>query len=202
MQSSLAQHSPTSPEEESPGSVSRDDSASGCQHLADDPSRSARGGKRRRKTVSARDRNLRRLESNERERQRMHSLNDAFQGLREVIPHVQSGRRLSKIETLTLAGNYIKALTNTVCQLRNQPLIYSCEPAAPPGVEPGSDSGVEPGSVCSAGQDDNFRPGLDAMLATDLELCRSEIEMHEFCPTIEFGLSEVADSPPSPLLMD
>lgn len=33
-------------------------------------------GKRR---VSARERNLRRLESNERERMRMHSLNDAFE---------------------------------------------------------------------------------------------------------------------------
>lgn len=38
---------------------------------------------RRRKTcISARERNLRRLESNERERMRMHSLNDAF----EVCP--------------------------------------------------------------------------------------------------------------------
>lgn len=35
---------------------------------------------RRRKTcISARERNLRRLESNERERMRMHSLNDAFE---------------------------------------------------------------------------------------------------------------------------
>lgn len=40
-------------------------------------------GRRRKTTVSARERNLRRLESNERERMRMHSLNDAFQGLRE-----------------------------------------------------------------------------------------------------------------------
>ncbi|ESN94099.1 hypothetical protein HELRODRAFT_148428, partial [Helobdella robusta] len=56
----------------------------------------------------------RRLESNERERHRMHLLNDAFQELREVIPHVRSGRKLSKIETLTLARNFIKALTNVV----------------------------------------------------------------------------------------
>ena len=62
-----------------------------------------------------RDRNLRRLESNERERQRMHSLNDAFQSLREVIPHISmQERRLSKIETLTLAKNYILALTHTI----------------------------------------------------------------------------------------
>jgi len=77
-----------------------------------------------RKGRGARERNLRRIESNERERQRMHSLNDAFQDLREVIPHVRRGRRLSKIETLTLAKNYIKALTNVVCEMRGERVPY------------------------------------------------------------------------------
>ena len=69
---------------------------------------------------------MRRLESNERERQRMHSLNDAFQQLREVMPHVKCGRKLSKIETLTLAKNYVKALTNTICHLKGEhpPYIF------------------------------------------------------------------------------
>ncbi|XP_019641967.1 PREDICTED: protein dimmed-like [Branchiostoma belcheri] len=86
----------------------------------------ARGGakktspRRRRAALSARERNLRRLESNERERQRMHSINDAFQGLRDVIPHVNADRKLSKIETLTLAQNYIVALTGIVCKLQTQ----------------------------------------------------------------------------------
>ncbi|CAK1596089.1 unnamed protein product [Parnassius mnemosyne] len=76
-------------------------------------------GRRRRCGVSARERNLRRLESNERERLRMHSLNQAFEGLRHVIPHVKKdSRTLSKIETLTLAKNYIKALTNAICTMR------------------------------------------------------------------------------------
>lgn len=35
--------------------------------------------RRRRQGLTARERNLRRLESNERERMRMHSLNDAFE---------------------------------------------------------------------------------------------------------------------------
>jgi len=78
-----------------------------------------------RKGRGARERNLRRIESNERERQRMHSLNDAFQDLREVIPHVRRGRRLSKIETLTLAKNYIKALTNVVCEMRGERVPYA-----------------------------------------------------------------------------
>ena len=80
----------------------------------------SRKAARRRKALNARERNLRRIESNERERQRMHSLNDAFGELREVIPHVNIGRRLSKIETLTLAKNYIKALTNVICETRGE----------------------------------------------------------------------------------
>ncbi|CAD5114964.1 unnamed protein product [Dimorphilus gyrociliatus] len=82
------------------------------------------GGQRRRKALNARERNLRRLESNERERMRMHSLNDAFQGLREVIPHVKMSRKLSKIETLMLAKNYIMALTNVVCDMRGESPMY------------------------------------------------------------------------------
>lgn len=38
----------------------------------------------------------------------------SLQSLREVIPHVKKERRLSKIETLTLAKNYITALTDVV----------------------------------------------------------------------------------------
>lgn len=106
--------------------------------------------------MNARERNARRLESNERERMRMHSLNDAFQvdsghsyfqcrsktfyiqagmnlslhlrlvasalfrqALRNVIPHVNVERRLSKIETLTMAKHYIMALTKTISEMRN-----------------------------------------------------------------------------------
>ena len=47
----------------------------------------------------------------------MHNLNDAFQELREVIPHVRHGHKLSKLETLTLAKNYITALTDAVLRL-------------------------------------------------------------------------------------
>lgn len=68
---------------------------------------------------SSKDRHLRRLESNERERQRMHKLNNAFQALREVIPHVRAENKLSKIETLTLAKNYIKSLTSIILNMSN-----------------------------------------------------------------------------------
>ncbi|XP_054715551.1 protein dimmed-like [Uloborus diversus] len=81
--------------------------------------------RKRRQTLNARERNLRRLESNERERMRMHGLNDAFQALREVIPHISMEKKLSKIETLTLAKHYIMALTNVICQMRGESLPYN-----------------------------------------------------------------------------
>ncbi|NWJ03889.1 BHA15 protein, partial [Crypturellus undulatus] len=74
---------------------------------------------RSKRAWSSKDRQLRRLESNERERQRMHKLNNAFQALREVIPHVRAENKLSKIETLTLAKNYIKSLTSIILSMSN-----------------------------------------------------------------------------------
>lgn len=43
-----------------------------------------------------------------------------WQSLREVIPHVKKERRLSKIETLTLAKNYITALTDIIVLMRGE----------------------------------------------------------------------------------
>lgn len=37
-----------------------------------------------------------------------------------MIPHVKKDRRLSKIETLTLAKNYIIALTKIICEMRGE----------------------------------------------------------------------------------
>ncbi|GLH08419.1 Protein dimmed, partial [Gryllus bimaculatus] len=45
--------------------------------------------------------------------------------LREVIPHVKMERKLSKIETLTLAKNYIMALTNVICEMRGEEKPYT-----------------------------------------------------------------------------
>ncbi|KAM9411068.1 class A basic helix-loop-helix protein 15 [Salvelinus alpinus] len=84
--------------------------------------------RRRRSHNSNKERNVRRLESNERERQRMHKLNNAFQALREAIPHVKMDKKLSKIETLTLAENYIKSLTTIILGMSSARL--------PPGETP------------------------------------------------------------------
>ncbi|KAK6041602.1 Helix-loop-helix DNA-binding domain protein [Cooperia oncophora] len=52
----------------------------------------------------------RRMKANGRERQRMHGLNDALDVLRQYIPITAQHQKLSKIETLRLARNYILAL--------------------------------------------------------------------------------------------
>ena len=53
---------------------------------------------------------LRRIKANARERSRMHGLNDALETLRDAMPTFNMTQKLSKIETLRLAYNYIKAL--------------------------------------------------------------------------------------------
>ncbi|VDL69880.1 unnamed protein product [Nippostrongylus brasiliensis] len=53
---------------------------------------------------------VRRMKANGRERQRMHGLNDALNVLRQYIPITTQHQKLSKIETLRLARNYILAL--------------------------------------------------------------------------------------------
>ncbi|TTC44341.1 Calcium/calmodulin-dependent 3',5'-cyclic nucleotide phosphodiesterase 1C [Bagarius yarrelli] len=82
----------------------------------DEDSLSKRRTSRRRQsgsTCSDRSR-LRRQEANARERSRMHGLNSALESLRKVVPCYSSAQKLSKIETLRLAKNYIRALSETL----------------------------------------------------------------------------------------
>uniref|UniRef100_A0A336LTA8 CSON000139 protein n=1 Tax=Culicoides sonorensis TaxID=179676 RepID=A0A336LTA8_CULSO len=117
-------------------SSSQSDDTSSGGNISSSGSRQARGrsacsngssstSRKKKGVLNAKERNLRRLESNERERMRMHSLNDAFQSLREVIPHVKKERRLSKIETLTLAKNYITALTDVIIVMRQNEDLHN-----------------------------------------------------------------------------
>ncbi|CAJ0607950.1 unnamed protein product [Cylicocyclus nassatus] len=53
---------------------------------------------------------IRRSAANERERRRMNTLNVAYDKLRTVLPEMDSGRRLSKYETLQMAQQYIACL--------------------------------------------------------------------------------------------
>ncbi|VDP79763.1 unnamed protein product [Echinostoma caproni] len=54
----------------------------------------------------------RRVRANARERSRMHGLNHALELLRRHVPTFSASQRLSKIETLRLAKNYIRSLTD------------------------------------------------------------------------------------------
>ncbi|XP_015925593.1 neurogenic differentiation factor 6-A-like [Parasteatoda tepidariorum] len=65
------------------------------------------------KSRAAKTRN-RRCKANARERNRMHSLNAALDKLRDYIPVRSKSQKLSKIETLRLARNYIIALSETL----------------------------------------------------------------------------------------
>ena len=52
--------------------------------------------------------------ANMRERRRMKTINDAFEGLRERIPLASGERKLSKVDTLRLAIRYIQHLSEMV----------------------------------------------------------------------------------------
>ncbi|KAM6985543.1 oligodendrocyte transcription factor 2 [Aplochiton taeniatus] len=76
--------------------------------------------KKDRKLLSENELQCMRLKINSRERKRMHDLNIAMDGLREVMPyaHGPSVRKLSKIATLLLARNYILMLSNSLEEMK------------------------------------------------------------------------------------
>uniref|UniRef100_A0A8C5VJQ8 Neurogenin 2 n=1 Tax=Microcebus murinus TaxID=30608 RepID=A0A8C5VJQ8_MICMU len=75
--------------------------------------RAASRGAKTAETVQ-RIKKTRRLKANNRERNRMHNLNAALDALREVLPTFPEDAKLTKIETLRFAHNYIWALTETL----------------------------------------------------------------------------------------
>ncbi|XDV50906.1 hypothetical protein PO909_019892 [Leuciscus waleckii] len=87
------------------------------EHLSKSPS----GSKYKlKKQVTEQEVQQLRLKINGRERKRMHDLNLAMDGLREVMPyaHGPSVRKLSKIATLLLARNYILMLTSSLDEMK------------------------------------------------------------------------------------
>ncbi|XP_030622739.1 neurogenin-1 [Chanos chanos] len=105
-----------------------------------------RGRARNEATVHVVKKN-RRLKANDRERNRMHNLNDALDTLRSVLPAFPDDTKLTKIETLRFAHNYIWALSETIRiadqrqnKSRDSPLLLpglSCVADAP---SPSSDA--------------------------------------------------------------
>ncbi|XP_071765796.1 pancreas transcription factor 1 subunit alpha [Centroberyx gerrardi] len=70
--------------------------------------------KRRRRMRSDMEMQQLRQAANVRERRRMQSINDAFEGLRSHIPTLPYEKRLSKVDTLRLAIGYINFLAELV----------------------------------------------------------------------------------------
>ncbi|XP_005390139.1 PREDICTED: neurogenin-3 [Chinchilla lanigera] len=102
----------------SPTLMSRDcaePEAGGCRGAAR-KLRARRGGRSRPKSELAlsKQRRSRRKKANDRERNRMHNLNSALDALRSVLPTFPDDAKLTKIETLRFAHNYIWALTQTL----------------------------------------------------------------------------------------
>ncbi|KAM5171941.1 neurogenin-1 [Mantella aurantiaca] len=89
----------------------------------------------------------RRVKANDRERNRMHNLNSALDELRDILPCFPDDTKLTKIETLRLAHNYIWALSETLrladqCKDKQEKDLMHpgyMSPLAP--SSPGSDAG-------------------------------------------------------------
>eukprot|EP00096_Caligus_rogercresseyi_P006087 TRINITY_DN22261_c0_g1_i1.p1 TRINITY_DN22261_c0_g1~~TRINITY_DN22261_c0_g1_i1.p1 ORF type:complete len:247 (-),score=63.44 TRINITY_DN22261_c0_g1_i1:324-1064(-) len=62
---------------------------------------------------------IRRAKANDRERHRMHMLNTALEKLRLVLPSFPDETKLTKIETLRFANNYIWTLKESISALEN-----------------------------------------------------------------------------------
>lgn len=70
--------------------------------------------KRKRRRKSPNQQIAQRHAANLRERKRMQSINEAFEGLRHHIPTLPYEKRLSKVDTLRLAIGYIGFLTEMI----------------------------------------------------------------------------------------
>ncbi|EPQ07388.1 C-X-C motif chemokine 14 [Myotis brandtii] len=76
-------------------------------------------------------RRSRRVKANDRERNRMHNLNAALDALRSVLPSFPDDTKLTKIETLRFAYNYIWALAETATPSPGAPAALFPPPPPP-----------------------------------------------------------------------
>ncbi|XP_045112928.1 neurogenin-3-like [Portunus trituberculatus] len=110
----------------------------------------ARGGGRGRDRSPhhvARLRRTRRMKANDRERHRMHMLNNALDRLRTVLPTAPDDTKLTKIETLRFAHNYIWALSETLKGLDSHPAPHQQHLSLSVGVTGGPVSQQAPPDV-------------------------------------------------------
>lgn len=139
--------------------------------------RPARAAPRRARTAETAQRlqKSRRLQANNRERTRMHNLNAALDALRDALPTFPEDARLTKIETLRFAHNYIWALTETLRLAdpgppRPEPAprslaaspspasTGSCAHSPPPSAAPSPGSGAASPASPAGSDADSWRP--------------------------------------------
>uniref|UniRef100_A0A669PWK2 Neurogenin 3 n=1 Tax=Phasianus colchicus TaxID=9054 RepID=A0A669PWK2_PHACC len=82
-------------------------------------------GKARGEGPLSKQKRSRRMKANDRERNRMHHLNSALDALRSVLPTFPDDAKLTKIETLRFAHNYIWALTQRAADVFFSVLFFS-----------------------------------------------------------------------------
>uniref|UniRef100_A0A6I8PDW2 BHLH domain-containing protein n=1 Tax=Ornithorhynchus anatinus TaxID=9258 RepID=A0A6I8PDW2_ORNAN len=114
----------------------------------------------------------RRVKANARERTRMHGLNDALDSLRRVMPCYSKTQKLSKIETLRLARNYIWALsevleTGQTPEGKGFPAFWN-KPPEPPSPQP---QGSRQGQLAQA---PISTPGREPRWSRGRDLCGEE----------------------------
>lgn len=105
-----------------------------------------------------------RLLINKRERQRMHDLNSALDGLRQVMPYSTGPnvKKLSKMATLLLAKNYIQSLHKTIDDMKKMVQEMTLQRRAEslvlphPGVPPLGRLPLPLIPVCSVGTKSSF----------------------------------------------
>ncbi|XP_063446544.1 neurogenic differentiation factor 6-like [Mytilus trossulus] len=92
---------------------------------AENPPKRKRYNKSRRRERSPalveKSKKTRRSKANNRERNRMHGLNDALESLRSILPVTSGENKLTKIETLRMAHNYIWMLSQTLDMVDKAP---------------------------------------------------------------------------------
>lgn len=97
-------------------------------------------------------RGRRRIKANDRERHRMHNLNSALDALRSILPVLPEETKLTKIETLRFAHNYIWALTETLRMADQQEHTAGCDASGPGNVV----SALWTSATAAPGTDDGF----------------------------------------------
>ncbi|KAG8432508.1 hypothetical protein GDO86_016959 [Hymenochirus boettgeri] len=112
-------------EEEEEGEEEDDEEDDEDDDDEDDDQKPKRRGPKKKKMTKARVERfkVRRMKANARERNRMHGLNAALDNLRKVVPCYSKTQKLSKIETLRLAKNYIWALSEILRSGKSPDLV-------------------------------------------------------------------------------